>query len=110
MNHQINSIIQQTINQLQTTLSTAIRETACNENQPDFAISRAEAAKICNVKPHTIDYHCKMGRLRRMKIGNASRASGISALSVAKATNTPIWNIIEVINKSRKSDNYKIAV
>lgn len=80
-----------------------------DNGQPDFAISREEAALIFNVKPHTIDYHCKMGRLRRMTLGNASRASGISALSVAEASGIAIENIIATLNSKRTSNNLKRA-
>lgn len=60
---------------------------------PDFSISRDEAAFIIGKDVRTVDYYCRNGSFRRITIGNSTRASGISAFSLAKATGMDAANL-----------------
>ena len=68
-------------------------QVASDVELPDFSISRDEAAFIIGKDVRTVDYYCRNGSLRRIKIGNSTRASGISAFSPAKATGMDAANI-----------------
>lgn len=48
----------------------------------DAVITRQEAARLFKVKPNTIDYHARLGRLQRVKIPGSSRAVGFTRASV----------------------------
>lgn len=60
---------------------------------PDFSISRDEAAFIIGKDVRTVDYYCRNGSFRRIRIGNSTRASGISAFSLARATGMDTANL-----------------
>lgn len=66
---------------------------ALDREIPDFSISRDEAAFIIGKDVRTVDYYCRNGSFRRITIGNSTRASGISAFSLAKATGMDVANL-----------------
>jgi len=67
------------------------------ERNPDFCISREDAARIIGRDERTVDYYCRKGDFRRIRIGKAARACGISALSVAQATGMTMDNLMSAL-------------
>jgi len=51
----------------------------------DRIVSREDVAARCNISPKAVDAYCREGTFRRVRLGNSSRASGISAKSVSEA-------------------------
>ena len=54
----------------------------------DEILSREEVAKRFRISVKAVDYHCRMGHFRRVRIGSSKRARGISLASVEAATIT----------------------
>lgn len=54
----------------------------------DEILSREEVARRFRMSVKAVDYHCRMGHFRRVRIGSSKRARGISLASVEAATIT----------------------
>ena len=54
----------------------------------DEILSREEVARRFRMSVKAVDYHCRKGHFRRVRIGSSKRARGISLASVEAATIT----------------------
>ena len=54
----------------------------------DEIVSREEVARRFKMSVKAVDYHCRKGDFRRVRIGTSKRARGISLASVEAATIT----------------------
>ena len=54
----------------------------------DEIVSREEVARRFKMSVKAVDYHCRKGHFRRVRIGSSKRARGISLASVEAATIT----------------------
>lgn len=64
----------------------------------DRAISREAAAYLIGRSVKTVDYHCSIGNLRKIKGKNCSRACGISLLSLQKSFDFTMPNLLAALN------------
>ena len=58
------------------------KEGAGRKTPADKLLSREEVAALINRSVQTVDYYCRHGIFRRVRLGASSRSSGISAASV----------------------------
>lgn len=65
----------------------ALNGTQDNPGPKDYILSRKEVAKRFGFSLKAVDYHCRKGNFKRIRIGNSTRARGISGLSVEAVLN-----------------------